>query len=340
MQSIKDIIRSIGNKHANSVSNSVFYDVDKEIITTELPLLNIALSGAIDGGLQTGLTLIGGESKCYKTMMALTCAKSYLEKYPESYLFFFDCEFGASTDYFRSVGLDTERIIHIPVVSIEEFKNQSIALLKSLDRGDKAFIILDSLGALASNKSIEDADERKDSTDMTRAKVISGAMRLLTPQLNLKDIPCVIINHIYESMDKYTAPIMGGGKGVMYAANTVIFLTKTPIKTDEKIKEIIGYTFKINIVKSRYIKEGRKLEFDVMYDEGVRRLSGISELAQEYGVITTSGGWYTEVDLNTKESIGAKFRSSSERYTEILERLLDDPKFNSFVQKKYKLVSE
>jgi RecA/RadA recombinase len=332
--SVKDLLKAIGNKNAAIVDESEFYD-KTDIITTSIPILNVALSGSLSGGISPGLTMIGGESKSYKTMMALTCAKAYLDTYEESKIFFFDCEFGASKEYFVSVGLDVSRIVHIPIVSIEEFRNQAVVLLNALERGYKAFILLDSLGALASNKSIEDAADQKNTADMTRSKVISGTMRLVTPLLNMKNIPCVVINHVYDSMDKYAGAIMAGGKGVMYASNTALLISKSQIKSDSK--ELEGYKFKIKIVKSRFIREGMSLDFDVLYEYGVQNDSGISELAVEYGVLSSAGGWWIEKDVTTDEPVGAKFRSSSERYTQILQDIQKNTDFQEFVKKKFLL---
>lgn len=330
----KELLKAIGNKNASIVSESEFYD-EIDIVTTNIPILNVALSGSLSGGISPGLTMIGGESKSYKTMMALTCAKAYLDTYDESKLFFFDCEFGASKKYFASVGLDVERIIHIPVVSIEEFRNQVVALLNAVERGYKCCILLDSLGALASNKSIEDVAEQKNTADMTRSKVISGTMRLVTPLLNIKNIPCVVINHVYDSMDKYSGTVMAGGKGIMYASNTALLISKSQIKSDSK--ELEGYKFKIKIVKSRFIREGMSLDFDVLYEDGVQKDSGIAELAVEYGVLSSAGGWWIEKDITTNEPIGAKFRSSSERYTKIVQDIQKSTDFQEFVKKKFLL---
>lgn len=330
---IKDIIKAIGNKNAAFIPDSEFYG-ERELITTDIPIVNVALSGSITGGLSSGLTIFAGASKSYKTMLSLQCAKAYLDKYPESSMFFFDAEHGASMDYFLSVGIDVSRVIHIPVSAVEEFKNQCYALLNTIERGYKCFIFLDSLGALASNKTIEDTNEGKNTADMTRPKAINLVARLITPLLNVKDIPCVIVNHIYESMDKYVPAKMGGGNGIMYASNTVLFISKTKIKEGTELE---GYTFNIKIEKSRYIKEGKSLGFDVLYDEGVQRLSGISELALEYGSLTQGGGWYTQKNMLTGEVIGDKMRSSSGRYTQILEDLLTDIDFQKFVERKFKL---
>jgi RecA/RadA recombinase len=267
-------------------------------------------------------------------VLSLQCAKAYMDKYPEAPLYFFDAEFGASLEYFTSVGIDTSRVYHIPVVSVEEFKNQVYGLMSSIERGYKCIILLDSLGALASEKTIEDTTENKNTADLTRPKAVNLLARLITPLLNTKDIPMIVINHIYESMDKYTPAKMGGGNGIIYAANTAFIITKSKIKDGQEIE---GFTFNLNIFKSRYIKEGKVLSFDVLYDKGIQKLSGILELAVEFGYIKQGGGWYTYIGEDGVQ-IGNKMRSSSEELENVLVELLDNIKFKQSVEKKYKLV--
>lgn len=334
MKTTAEILKGLNNKSAAFLDDSVYYG-ERELISTSIPIINVALSGSLEGGLSTGLTLVGGASKSYKTVLSLHCAKGYMDKYPEAPLFFFDAEYGASMDYFTSVGIDTARVVHIPIVSVEEFKNQAYALLSSIERGYKCIILLDSLGALASEKTIEDTTDNKNTADLTRPKAVNLVARLITPQLNVKDIPMIVINHIYESMDKYVPSKMGGGNGIIYAANTAFIITKTKIKDGQELE---GFTFNLNIFKSRYIKEGKVLSFDVLYDKGIQRLSGILELAIEFGAIKSSGGWYQYMNLETNEPIGSKMRSNSKELETILTGLLEYDKFKKFVEKKYKLV--
>lgn len=172
----------------------------KDVVQTHVPALNIALGGSLDGGLMPGLTMIAGESKHFKSIYALICAKAYLDKYEDAVLLFYDSEMGAGTKYFESLDIDTERVLHTPITDIEQLKFDIVAQLEEVKRGDHLIIIVDSVGNLASKKEVEDALNEKSAADMTRAKQLKSLTRLITPHLNLKNIPMVIINHIYMDM--------------------------------------------------------------------------------------------------------------------------------------------
>ena len=88
---------------ADFINNSEVYNVG-DPISTYVPCLNIALSGELDGGIYPGVTMIAAPSKHFKSALALTMAKAYLDKYDDSMLLFYDSEFGTPPSYFESFG--------------------------------------------------------------------------------------------------------------------------------------------------------------------------------------------------------------------------------------------
>ena len=108
-------------KETATLSESKFFN-KKDMIQTPVPILNVALSGSLTGGLTPGLTVFAGPSKHFKTAFALMLAKSYLDKYDDSVVLFYDSEFGSPQSYFDSFGIDTNRVIHTPITDIEQLK--------------------------------------------------------------------------------------------------------------------------------------------------------------------------------------------------------------------------
>ena len=49
----------------------------KEMIATSVPMVNVALSGQVDGGLLPGLLVLAGPSKHFKSAFALLMAAAY-----------------------------------------------------------------------------------------------------------------------------------------------------------------------------------------------------------------------------------------------------------------------
>lgn len=206
-----DKLMKVGSiKNADILSDSSFF-VMKDSIPTELPILNIAFSGSIDGGLIPGLTIVAGQSKSYKTLLSLYCMKAYFNKYPDSIALLYDSEFGITPDYLAMYGIDSSRIIHIPIEHIEQLKFDIVKRLSEVVRGDKVFVMIDSIGSLSSKKEVEDAENEKSVADMTRAKAIRSLLRIITPHLTMKDIPCLAINHTYQTQEMFSKTVVGGG---------------------------------------------------------------------------------------------------------------------------------
>lgn len=211
MSKLLDKMRKAGTiKHSNVLSESDFFNV-KDSIPTEIPIINAALSGRLDGGLSSGLTFIAGESRNFKSLLGLMLVKAYLSKYEDSICLFYDSEFGITPEYIKSNGIDPDRVLHIPIEHLEQLKFDISKRLEEIERGDKVIIFVDSIGNLASKKEVEDALEEKSVADMSRAKTMKSLWRIVTPHLTTKDIPCVAINHTYQTMEMYSRPIMSGG---------------------------------------------------------------------------------------------------------------------------------
>lgn len=184
-------------KDSAILAESKFFN-KKDTISTSIPALNIALSGQLDGGFVPGLTLWCGPSKHFKSMFSLIMAKAYMDKYPDAVMIFYDCEFGTPTAYFKSLKIDTNRILHVPIMNMEEFKFDCIKQLENLSRGDRVIFVIDSLGNMSSKKEMDDAIEGKSVQDMSRAKQMKSIFRMITPYLNRLDIPMVGVNHVYQ----------------------------------------------------------------------------------------------------------------------------------------------
>jgi RecA/RadA recombinase len=197
-------------KEADILAESDFY-AEKDVTPTSVPMVNVALSGSIDGGLTSGLTVLAGPSKHFKTSFALLMAGAYLKKHKDACLMFYDSEFGSPQQYFESFGIDTNRVLHIPIKNIEELKFDIVNQLEQMDRKDKVIIVIDSVGNLASKKELEDAMNEKSVADMTRAKALKGLFRMVTPYLTMKNICLLAINHTYMEIGLFPKAIVGGG---------------------------------------------------------------------------------------------------------------------------------
>lgn len=322
------------NKLAGVLSDSMFFN-EKDMIPTAIPALNIALSGSPVGGLTSGITFLAGPSRHFKSLLGLVLVKAYMSKYPDAVCLFVDSEFGITPDYMSSIGIDIDRVLHVPVEHIEQLKFDLSKRLESIERGDKVIVFIDSVGNLASKKEVEDALDGKSAADMTRAKQLKSLFRIITPHFTTKDIPCVVVNHTYMEMALFPKAIMSGGTGPMYSANQVFIIGK---QQEKKGTELLGYNFIINIEKSRFVKEKSKIPITVTFDGGVSKWSGLLDIAQVTGHVTPSGkDRYSRVNMSTGEVEELKFSSAKSNSVEFWQPILRDPTFTEAIEKLYKV---
>ena len=318
-------------KETSVLSKSKFF-TDKDMIQTDVPIINVALSGNLDGGLTPGLTMFAGPSKHFKTAFALLMAKSYMKKYEDAVVLFYDSEFGTPQSYFDAFDIDTERVLHTPITDVEQLKHDIMNQLQNIEKTDKVIIVLDSIGNLASKKEVEDSIEGKSVADMSRAKQMKSLFRMVTPHLTIKDIPMIVVNHTYKEIGMFPKDIVGGGTGSYYSADNIYILGR---QQEKEGTEIVGYNFIINVEKSRYVKEKSKIPIAVSFDGGIQKYSGLVDIAIEGKFVAKpSPGWYAKVDQKTGE-IGDKVRFDATQTDEFWQPLLKDESFKEFVNEKY-----
>jgi RecA/RadA recombinase len=331
MSLLEKIKKNSTIKDSAILSKSKFF-TDKDMVPTDVPMINVALSGKLDGGIIPGLTMWAGPSKHFKTAFSLLMAKAYMDKYKDAVLLFYDSEFGTPIKYFETFEIDMDRVLHTPLTDIEQLKFDIMQQLQEVNRGDKLIIILDSIGNLASKKEVEDALEGKSVADMSRAKQVKSLFRMVTPHLNLKDISLIVVNHTYKEIGMFPKDIVGGGTGSYYSADNIYILGRQQEKTGT---EITGYNFIINVEKSRYVKEKSKIPISVSFDGGIQKYSGLVDIAIEGGFLSKpSPGWYAKVDQKSGE-IGDKVRFEATQTDDFMLPLLKDEKFKEYVNQKY-----
>lgn len=337
MSTLLERLSKAGSIKAPILSESAFFN-EKEQIPTDIPIINLALSGKIRGGLTSGLTFLAGPSRHFKSLLGLILVRAYMKAHPDAVCLFYDSEFGITQNYVLSNGIDPDRVIHIPILHVENLKFDIAKRLEEIKRGDKVVIFIDSVGNLASKKEAEDAINENSAADMSRAKSLKSLWRIVTPHLTTKDIPCIAVNHTYEEQKMYGKTIMSGGTGGMYSAMQVFIIGKAQEKDGTNL---LGYNFTINIDKSRFVKEKSKFLFTVKFKGGINRWSGLLDLALESGhVVKPKNARYSKVDMETGEFDEKGVKEELTNNKEFWTSILQDPKFNDFVEQKYLLARD
>ena len=325
MSFIKDLIKSSGNEYASLVSEGVAAgDVDS-FIDTGSYIFNALLSGSIYGGLPSNkITALAGESATGKTYFALGMVKQFLEDHPDSAVIYFESESAISKTMIEDRGIDSKRMVIVPVVTVQEFRKQAISILDKYletpkDKRPPMMMCLDSLGMLSTTKEIEDTAEGKETRDMTRAQVVKGAFRVLTLKLGRAGVPMIVTNHTYDVIGSmFPQKEMGGGSGLKYAASSIIYLSK---KKEKEGTEVIGNIIHCKNAKSRLTVENRIVDVRLSYDSGLDRYYGLLDLALASGIFEKSS---TRIKLpNGKTEFGKTINNNPEKYftPDVMERL-------------------
>lgn len=260
---------------------------------TDMPVLNLAFSGEVDKGFRSGLIQFAGPSKHFKTNLALICVKSYLNKNPDAICLFFDSEFGVTEEYLKAQGIDPERMVHIPIMNVEELKFELLAQLEGITRGDKVIILIDSIGNLASKKEVEDALNEKSVADMSRAKQLKSLFRMATPYLTMKDIPMIGINHTYKEQGLFPKDIVGGGCVVAGTKIQTEFGLKNieDIQVGDLVNSKYGYQEVSHIWNPETLLDGNPECYEIEFEDGT-----IVKCSAEHKFIV-DGNWVMAKDL-------------------------------------------
>ncbi len=293
MNFLQDVAKEIGNEYASIVSDGVAAGDTTSYIDTGSYIFNALVSGSIYGGVPGNkITAIAGESSTGKTFFCLGIVQHFLESNPDAGVIYFESESAISREMIVDRGIPADRMMIVPVSTIEEFRTQSCRILDKYMEQDKddrqpMMFVLDSLGMLSTTKEIEDVANDKQVRDMTKSQLIKGAFRVLTLKLGKANVPMLVTNHTYDVIGAYVpTKEMGGGSGLKYAASTIIHLSK---KKEKDGKEVVGNIIKCKAAKSRLTKENSQIETRLYYDRGLDKYYGLLELGEQYGIFQRKG---------------------------------------------------
>jgi len=320
------VIKESGNEFASVVSEGVAAGDITSYVDTGSYIFNALVSGSLFGGLPSNkVTALAGESSTGKTFFALSVVRNFLRDNPTGGVIYFESESAISRDMIEERGIDSKRMIMMPVATIEEFRTQACRILDKYMKEPKdervpMLFVLDSLGMLSTSKEMEDIANDKQVRDMTKSQLIKGAFRVLTLKLGQANVPMVVTNHTYDVIGSYVpTKEMGGGTGLKYAASTIIYLTKS--KERDSSKEVIGNIIKCEAKKSRLTIEGSKVATRLFFDErGLDKYYGLLELGEEYGVFKRSGN---RIVVNESSVYPSAILADPEKYftPEVMEQL-------------------
>ena len=322
MDLLNEIVKEIGSDYAKIASDK---EDTERYIDTGSYIFNGLVSGSILGGVSSNrITAIAGETSTGKTYFSLAVVKNFLDNNPNGYVLYFDTESAVNRELLESRRIDTKRVGHIEVVTVEEFRNKALKALdiyldKPTEERTPCLFVLDSLGMLSTEKEIKDALEDKNVRDMTKSQLVKGAFRMLTLKLGQANVPLIVTNHTYDVIGAYVpTKEMGGGSGLKYAASTIIYLSKAKEKDGT---EVIGNVITAKTVKSRLSKENKAVKIRLFFDErGLDKYYGLLDLAEKHDIVKKVGNRY---EIKGKKVYAKEVYSNPEKYfdAEIMQAL-------------------
>ena len=324
MSFLTDVAKEIGNDYAGLVSDGVSAGDNADFIDTGSHIFNALVSGSIYGGVPSNkITAIAGESSTGKTFFCLGIVQHFLDSNPDAGVIYFESESAISKQMIEDRGIASDRMLIVPVATIEQFRTQACRILDNYveqpeDKRQPLMFVLDSLGMLSTEKEIADVAADKQVRDMTKSQLIKGAFRVLTLKLGKANVPMLVTNHTYDVIGSYVpTKEMGGGSGLKYASSTIIYLSK---KKEKDGTEVVGNIIKCKTQKSRLTKENSQIETRLYYDKGLDRYYGLLELGERGGLWKNVAGRY---EMNGKKVYAKQILKDPETYftTEVMQAL-------------------
>ena len=324
MSFLTDVAKEIGNEYAGLVSDGVSAGDSADFIDTGSHIFNALVSGSIYGGVPSNkITAIAGESSTGKTFFCLGIVQHFLDSNPDAGVIYFESESAISKQMIEDRGIASDRMLIVPVATIEQFRTQACRILDNYvdqpeDKRQPLMFVLDSLGMLSTEKEIADVAADKQVRDMTKSQLIKGAFRVLTLKLGKANVPMLVTNHTYDVIGSYVpTKEMGGGSGLKYASSTIIYLSK---KKEKDGTEVVGNIIKCKAQKSRLTKENSQIETRLYYDKGLDRYYGLLELGERGGLWKNVAGRY---EMNGKKVYAKQILKDPETYftVEVMQAL-------------------
>ena len=330
---LKDVIKETGNEYASLASEGVVGGDVESFIDTGSYAFNALLSGSIYGGLPgSRITAIAGEAATGKTFFALGICKHFLDKDKDAGVIYFESENAVSKDMLENRGIDSSRVVIMPVATVQEFRLQAIKIIdkyleQEKDKRKPIMFVLDSLGMLSTTKEMEDTAEGKETRDMTGSQIVKSAFRVLTLKLGQAKVPMIMTNHTYDVIGSmFPQKEMGGGSGLKYAASSIVYLGK---KKEKDGTEVVGNIVHCKNYKSRITKENAMVDVRLTYTKGLDQHYGLLDLAEEAGIFSKVSTRY-ELPDGSKQ-YAKTINNEPEKYFK--KEILD--KIDEYTRKKF-----
>jgi RecA/RadA recombinase len=278
-------------KTGNEVADSGVRVETIDYIDTGCYALNAIYSGDIYKGFPSNrVSMLAGEEAVGKTFFTVFghCRPLAEKGY---FIYYIDTEGAVDEPMLESYGLEEGQFQILPTSTVEKVRKTVSGILDQIEAYNKSnktrlkvAFMMDSLGNLATEKSIEDTSKGKDTRDMTKQQALKRMFSELVTRMGIMNIPWVITNHVYEKVGSYiSGKQVAGGSGALYNSSVILTLRKRKEKDENKVRT--GTIVIANTSKSRYVKEDCEAQFYLDFKTGLNRYWGLHLIAIEAGLM-------------------------------------------------------
>ena len=253
-----------------------------------IPSGSISLDIALGvGGIPRGrvVEIFGPESSGKTTMTLHVIAEAQKQGGVAAFI---DAEHALDVTYAKKLGVRTEDLL----ISQPDTGEQALEIAETLVRsGALDVVVIDSVAALTPRAEIE--GEMGDSHMGLQARLMSQALRKLTATISKSNTTMIFINQIRMKIG-----VMFGNPETTTGGNALKFYSsiRLDIRRLGAIKEgeeVIGSRTQVKVVKNKLAAPFKKVEFDILYGQGISRSGDVLDLAALKGLVEKSGTWFS-----------------------------------------------
>ena len=261
-------------------------------------MLDLAIANRPGGGFPVGrITEITGLEASGKSLLA---AHALADTQKQGGLaVYIDTENAVSREFLEAIGLDLEKMLYVPLDTIEDIFEAIESIVESVRQSSKdrlVTIVVDSVMG-ASTKIEQAADYDKDGWATSKAIILSKGMRKITNLLGRQKIALLFTNQLRSRLgvafgDPWTT---SGGKAIPFHSSVRLRLKSVgqiKVKKDG-VDQTVGIKTRCQVIKNRMGPPLKTIDYDIYFESGIDNFGGWLNVMKQHKLVSTAGAWYT-----------------------------------------------